>query len=164
MENITVKVKRAQAYATIRDGGSYNYKYNPAPPALQSDDFVWSVARVNVYEAREKFLAFVKTGKLPDFSQEIANVSAWLSEHGHKKADPNWRGTVETYEDDLAFLRSEYKNVAMQFAPVTVQYEVETLAPYSLGSFDTIDDQKWMPINKGESFIHTEEGYIWSKP
>ena len=164
MEKMQVKVKRAQSYAGIRDGGSYNYKYSPAPPALQSDDFVWSVARVNIYEARDKFLSFVRAGRAPDFSQEIANVSAWLSDHGHKKSDSNWRGTVETYENALSFLCGGYKDVAAQFVPVTVEYEVETLPPYSLGSFNDVGDQKWMPINKGEKFVHTEEGYIWNKP
>lgn len=160
MTTITVKVKRAQSYATIRDGGSYNYKYEPAPVDLMSADSIWWEAKCNFASAREKFISYLKDGHNPNFSPEIADAKAWLDEHGHKGGD--WTGTIEQYGRDLDFLLGGYKKFAQMYKPTRVIYDVETLPAYALGTFDKQIGGKHMPANPNNRFNHIEEGFLKS--
>jgi hypothetical protein len=158
MKTITVNVKRAQAYASLLDAGSYNYKYEPTPPAIQHEEQAWNITRCQAHSARGEFFKFIKTGQKPNFAQEIYWVNQWLAEHGHKGGD--WASTVAQYQRDLAFLQGGYAEFADKVEPVQVVYHVETLPAYALGTFDKQIGAKLMPFNRANSFTYTEEGFF----
>lgn len=160
METFAIRVQRAQAYATIVNALSYNYKYEPEYVNLSSDTEVWEASGCNFQDAREKYISFVQSGIVPDFSNEIEFIKLWLSEYGHK-TDSLWEGTVKSYQKNLAFLEGGYLEAAKNFIPVRVIYRVETLEPYALGTHDKRDpDAKAIPFRKEDSFEHIEEGFL----
>ena len=160
METFAVRVKRAQAYATIVNALSYNYKYEPNYVKLSSDTEVWEVSGCNFQGAREKYISFVQTGIVPDLSKEIEFIKSWLSEHGHK-TDRLWEGTVKSYRKNLAFLEGGYLEAVKNFIPVRVIYKVETLEPYALGTYDKADpNNKVIPFREEDNFEYIEEGFL----
>lgn len=157
MTTIKIQVKRAQAFASLRDGGSYNYQYSQIPPTLESADSAGWNLRVPD-QAKEKFFQYVETGKKPDFSKEIGWANDWLKEHGHKGGD--WQGMIDDKKAELQFLNGGFVDVSKKIQPVTVEYFVETLPPYALGTFQQDSgEQKWMPFKSDSAFIYKEVGY-----
>lgn len=159
MKTIKIFVKRAQSYATVRDSGSYNYRFSQTL-SLESEDGIWWKTMCQTHEAREEFFKFLRTGAAPNFSGAIKNVQAWLDEHGHKEGA--WLGAVANYSKDLEFLKGGYKAFASMYQPAKVEYFVETLPAYSLGTFDKQIGGKHIPFPSGnpESFTYTEQGFL----
>lgn len=160
MQTFVFKVQRAQAYFTIVNALSFNYKCEPKHLTLSTDTEVWETSGCNYLDAREKYISFVQTGIVPDFSKEIEFIKSWLSEHGHK-TDWLWEGTVKSYRKNLAFLEDGYLEAAKNFIPVRVIYKVETLEPYALGTYDKADpNQKVIPFREEDNFEYIEEGFL----
>lgn len=160
MKTFIVKVQRAKAYATIINGMSYNYKYDPERIPICSDTEVWEASECNFQDARGKYISFLQSGIEPDFTNEISFCKTWLNEHGHK-TDWLWEGTVKSYRKNLAFLEGGYLEAAKNFIPVRVIYKVETLKPYALGTFDKREpNATFLPFREEDNFEIIEEGFL----
>jgi hypothetical protein len=161
MQKFIIKVDRAQAYATVRDGSSFNYQYYSEPVNLQDIDGIWWETRCQQHSAKQEFKKFLETGECPDFSQEIEWCKQWLSENSNNGHE--WAGMIRNYEADLQFLTEGYKIYAEKYEATEVTYKVTTLPAYSIGNFmeeKHHPKDSSMPHVDAINFSFTEKGFI----
>lgn len=161
MQKFNIKVERAQAYATVRDGSSFNYRYSSEPVNLENIDNIWWETRCQQHSARQKFKKFLETGECPDFSQEIECCNQWLLENSENGSE--WAGMIRNYQADLEFLKGGYKIYAEKYRAAEITYEVTTLPAYSIGNFmkekHHAQDLRMRHVDQAQ-FSYTETGFI----
>jgi len=153
---IKIKIQRAQCYATVRDSHSFNYRWSESMPNMEDESSIWFNLCAD-HDARDSFFEYIKTGKTPDYSENIFWAEKWLEENGHK---PGWEGTAATYKKTINFLKSGYKVEAAKWQYCEVHITVETVEPYKFGAFD-MHSNKAVHFELGnDPYSYTEYGFL----
>jgi hypothetical protein len=151
-----IKIQRSQCYATVRDAHSFNYRWSEKLPQMASDSSIWWNLCAD-HGARPAFFEYIKSGKTPDYSENIRWAEDWLAENAHK---PGWEGTAASYQKTLNFLRGGYKVEAEKWEYCEVHITVETVEPYKFGAFD-VPCNKAVGFEKGNApYSYVESGYL----